>query len=66
MAYPYVIMEKCYNGKELISMLRQAGFSYACTTASIAGQKTDKFRLPRVHVQDWKRRGIFQTVIGLV
>jgi peptidoglycan/xylan/chitin deacetylase (PgdA/CDA1 family) len=39
---------------ETVDMVREAGFSCACSTfASVVRRSTDPFQLPRVWVQDW-------------
>jgi peptidoglycan/xylan/chitin deacetylase (PgdA/CDA1 family) len=41
---------------ETVDIVREAGFACACSnSAGIVGQPSDRFRLPRIHVQDWDR-----------
>jgi peptidoglycan/xylan/chitin deacetylase (PgdA/CDA1 family) len=51
-AYPYG-KQRDYAA-ETVSMVREAGFACACCNfAGAVEQSTDRFQLPRVHVQDW-------------
>ena len=50
-AYPYGSLSE-----QAVSVVREAGFSCACSTrADIVESSTNRFRLPRVEVQDWNK-----------
>lgn len=51
-AYPYGA--RCNYTDETVSTVREAGFACACSTLEgVVERDTDRFQLPRVHVQDW-------------
>ncbi len=55
-----------YNS-ETSEIVRQAGFTCACTTnANIVGKNSDRFQLPRFAVEKLEWRRICQTIIKLV
>ncbi len=48
-SYPYGALSA-----ETVGAVREAGFACACSaSAGIVGRSTDRFQLPRVHVEDW-------------
>jgi peptidoglycan/xylan/chitin deacetylase (PgdA/CDA1 family) len=50
-AYPYG--RECDYTSETVSLVRDCGFDYACTTSvGVVDQKAGRFQLPRVQVQD--------------
>jgi peptidoglycan/xylan/chitin deacetylase (PgdA/CDA1 family) len=50
-AYPYG--RECDYTPETLSLVREAGFDYSCTTSvGVVDQEADRFQLPRVQVQD--------------
>jgi peptidoglycan/xylan/chitin deacetylase (PgdA/CDA1 family) len=51
-AYPYGA--RYDYSAETVRLVQKAGFACACSNfAGIAGQVTDRFQLPRIHVEDW-------------
>lgn len=50
-AYPYG--RECDYARETVALVQEAGFECACTTSvGTVGRRADRFRLPRVQVQD--------------